>query len=336
MKYPKIEIYTENKAEFEAQYICFLAKGVSNDIYQNGGYTVLPTLIPGFSKSVHFPSLSYSKEFWRSINFCSNNDLNTQFPKKAVNEVQKSLSKKTNLETEKACEVIKNSWQNMEKDFFGNVENFLDLSDALSKVEKIKILITPYGTIGSFNPSRVGNNFNLMVTSRVDVPAGNIAHLILQNLYIIKTRIGGEIGDGNYTKRMSAMTFLMTNTVFKKYYPDFTDLTKPSFNINQKYLDRSKKYLDRLGFGHIQANFLTKVSDFTKQEEEVITLLQNHAGKIVSFDSVAKALWGKDSFDKFSLEAMAKVIENIRRKIKSFGVNKEVIFTKRGKGYLLN
>jgi hypothetical protein len=44
MNYPKVNIFTDNTGDFEAQYICFLAKGISLGEYQNNGFTVLPTL----------------------------------------------------------------------------------------------------------------------------------------------------------------------------------------------------------------------------------------------------------------------------------------------------
>jgi len=336
MIYPKINIYTDDSGDFEAQYICFLAKGVSYGEYQDNGYLVLPHLEPGNSRSLYFPNLGYSADFWRAIKFNPNINLSTSFPKSAIDEVKSLLSKKHKNDIQAQCQKIASDWKMIEKEFFSDVSKFLDMEKTLSKIEKINVLITPYGTIGSFNPPRIGNKFNLLATSRVDFPAGNIAAVILQTLYIIKNNIGGEIREENYIKRMATINFLLTGTTFSKFYPKYKDPAKTEFGLSKNSVSESEKYLTKLGFP--TKDMLEKINfdKFTSQETELMQNLIKHKGNLVSFDRVSQILWGNDSFDKYSPAAMAKVIENIRRKIKEQGINKELIFTKRGKGYLVN
>lgn len=334
MNYPKVNILTESQDDFEARLICFLAKGISMKTYQDGGFLVLPHLESNNQKSVFFPDLKYSADFWRYINANGNKNLSADFPQKAIDEVKEKLSKYPREKYVDIVQKIKMDWVKMEKDFFADMEMFLDFGKALDKVEQINILITPFGTVGSFNPPRVGNKFNLNVTSRVDCPAGNISSGILQNLYIIKTWIGGEIGDDNYTKRMSAISFLITSTIFNKYYPNYCDLTKTKFTVNKDIILQSNKYLEKLGLININKNILDDLKNLTKQEENVLKELTKNTGDYVTFDKIGEILWEESVDEKFSLEAMAKVIENIRKKIRQSGINKEVIFTKRGKGYI--
>jgi uncharacterized protein len=345
MIYPKIDIYTDNSGDFTAQYICFLAKGISMGTYQEGGYIVLPHLSSGNTKTVHFPDLNYSREFWRTINFCPNINLSTRFPENAIGEVKKKLAGQIK-DNELILKKIIHDWSQIESGFFELTEQFLDLKPALNKVEKIKVLLTPFGTRGSFNPPRVGNNFNLMVTSRIDCPAGNIALGILQNLFIIKTKIGGEIGSENYLKRMSAINFIFGHTAFSKFYPDFADLTKPDFTIDEDLLKSSAKFLKKLGFpnkeiltlndGQIFLNGNHSNGTFSIKETSFLKAIIAANGNILSFDDTAEILWGESADEKFSLEAMAKMIEVIRRKIRDAGIHKNLIFTARGKGYFLN
>lgn len=335
MNYPKINIFTDNQDDFEARLICFLAKGISMKTYQDGGFVVLPHLEMSNQKSVFFPDLGYSSEFWRYINVNGNKNLSADFPKKAVDEVKKKLALYSKNKYESQILKIKSDWEKIEKDFFDDVEKFLDFDKALDKVEQINVLITPFGTRGSFNPPRVGNKFNLNVTSRIDCPAGNIASGILQNLYIIKTWIGGEIGDDNFKKRMAAISFLMTSTIFNKYYPDYDDLAKTKFTVDKELITKSNKYLEKLGLKNINKIILDELRNLTKQEENVLKELVKNTGEYVSFDKVGEILWGDKVDEKYSLSAMAKVIENLRKKIKEIGVNKEMIFTKRGKGYIM-
>lgn len=334
--YPKINISTQITDDFEAQYICFLAKGISMGEYQKNGFLVTPKLIEKAGKTVHFPALPYSSDFWRTINFNPNINLSTDFPKKAIDEVKELLSKYKKDGIEGKLTIIIKEWQKMEKEFFAEISEFLNFEKALSKVERIDVLVTPFGTKGSFNPPRIGNKFNLKVTSRMDFPAGNIAAGILQNLYIIETKNGGEIGEDKYFRRMSAIAFLFEQTKFKKFYPDFENIIKTDYSKSQELIKMSNKYLLKLGFPNEKINIDTDNPIFSIQEKMILEKLIKASGKVVSFDIIADTIWGDKVDDKFSLEAMAKVIENLRRKIKKLGIMREVIFTKRGQGYYLS
>lgn len=335
MNYPKINIFTDNTGDFEAQYICFLAKGVTLGEYQNNGFTVLPNLDSQNPKSVYFPNLEYSTKFWKSIISNPNKNLSNMFPKPAINEAKEKLSKYKVGKYEKDIEKIKSEWERTEKSFFKDISNFLHYEKSLAKIDEINILITPYGTIGSFNPPRIGNKFKLFVTSRVDIPVGNIAAGILQNLYIIENNIGGEIGEDKYIKRMSAIAFLFENTIFKKYYPNYNNLLKNDFGCDIQTINKSNEYLEKLGFKQEEIKININNPVFTKQEKDVLGALIRNKGQIITFDEVADIVWKEEADNKFSLVAIAKIIQNIRIKIRAIGINKEVIFTKRGSGYLL-
>ena len=133
---------------------------------------------------------------------------------------------------------------------------------------------------------------------------------------------------------MSAINFIFEHTIFKKYYPTYQNILKDNYSENLELLTKSNKYLEKLGFKakSIQIDPNSKV--FSIQESKLITKLTQNKNTVVTFDEVADCLWGEQSDEKFSLESMAKVIENIRRKIREQGINKEVIFTKRGRGYV--
>lgn len=335
MDYPKINIFTNNTGDFESQYICFLAKGISLGEYQNSGFAVLPHLNSKNPKSVYFPDLEYTAKFWKSIVSNPNRNLSHLFPKPAIEEIKEKLSKYKVGKYEKEIEKIKNEWKRIDKDFFNDVDKFLHFEKSLAKIDEINILITPYGTIGSFNPPRVGNKFKLFVTSRVDMHVGNIAAGILQNLYIIENNIGGEIGEDKYIKRMSAIAFLFENTIFKKYYPKYNNLLKNDFGCDLKTINKSNEYLEKLGFKQEEIKININNPIFTKQEKDVLIALIRNKGQIVTFDEVADIVWKEEADNKFSLVAIAKIIQNIRIKIRAIGINKEVIFTKRGSGYIL-
>lgn len=60
-----------------------------------------------------------------------------------------------------------------------------------------------------------------------------------------------------------------------------------------------------------------------------------HSPKLVSFNEVADAIWNDASDEKFSLYSLSKFAEKIRKKLENLGIQKELIKTVRGKGYIL-
>jgi len=100
MNYPKINIFTDNTGDFEAQYICFLAKGISLGEYQTKN-----------PKSFYFPDLNYSSKFWRSITSNPNINLSHLFPKPAINEVKEKLISYKVDKYKEEIKRIKGDWQ---------------------------------------------------------------------------------------------------------------------------------------------------------------------------------------------------------------------------------
>jgi DNA-binding response OmpR family regulator len=57
-------------------------------------------------------------------------------------------------------------------------------------------------------------------------------------------------------------------------------------------------------------------------------LFQSRPKKIVTYDEIAKVTWGDEVDTKFSLEAIAKLIDRLRRKFKP-----KTIYSVRGTGF---
>jgi len=71
------------------------------------------------------------------------------------------------------------------------------------------------------------------------------------------------------------------------------------------------------------------------QERQVLKKLAEKPGKIITHDQLAKILWRQKADEKFSLWAITKIVEKIRRKIRLLGINHQLIITIYGKGYQL-
>lgn len=266
--------------------------------FKESSYCVLP-YFTNHNKAVYFPNLNYSENFWNKIKKTKYVDLVDQFPKSCVNEVLSKL------------------------DTFPNSEVDLDYNKLTKKynkytreVNEIEILETKFGTVGSY----YAKNEKIYMTQKSGNESKNFEKTLILAIMKHKNKDVGELGSLVWHKRIAVAEYFLGK--LKDYVP-------------QKYKVDSKKYLQKLGFDIKIDMSKINTKKFTVQEENVFNTLYRHRGEVVSFDTLANVLWEDKADEKYSLEAMAKVIENLRKKIINQGINKEIIVTKRGKGYFL-
>ena len=185
---------------------------------------------------------------------------------------------------------------------------------------EIELLNTDYGTSGSYfvKKKKIGT-YKVYMTQRTDNTKVDFERTLLLAKLKIKNKDLAEIGSVNWHKR---------NGVAEYFFG------KPSNLVSDDLILKSNKYLKKLGFYDNKLLSNLNLKEFTLQETNLLQYLRDNESKIVSFDKTAEILWKNNSYDKYSPQAMAKVIENMRNKIRGLGINKEVIFTKRGRGYI--
>lgn len=269
----------------EADYLCYLAKNICLGTYQKGGFVVLSRLVSD-PKSIYFPDLNYSSEFWQAIKKSKADNLAAVFPKKAVEEVVLKLAQN------RASNLI-------EKDG-----------------HKLEVLETEYGTVGSYFATKD----RILITNRLGNSKIDFEKTLVLARLKVKNKDTATVGTINWHKRQAVMEY---------FYG------KQKSKLSEKEIKESREYLEKLGFG--EEGWVNKVDFkvFSKQEENLLKYLIEINGEVVTFDKTAQILWGEKSYDKYSPQAMAKVVENIRHKIRDQEINREIIFTKRGKGYCI-
>jgi len=72
---------------------------------------------------------------------------------------------------------------------------------------------------------------------------------------------------------------------------------------------------------------------FTRQEYELLTYFLKDPDKVHSRDEIAEAIWGKESYEKYSDWAIDQIISKLRKKLGELGLNDNTITTVRGRGY---
>lgn len=73
---------------------------------------------------------------------------------------------------------------------------------------------------------------------------------------------------------------------------------------------------------------------FARQEYEILKFFLKNPSRLRSREEVGEAMWGKESYDKYSDWAIDKVMSKIRKKLKEAGAE-ELVATVRGRGYKL-
>lgn len=342
MNYPVTNFYVDSNED--AAYICFLAKSIVNNFYQKSGYFVLP-YAKDSTNTCYFPDLDYPQYFWELIKSNRNTHFGGNFSVEAVNIVSRALEKNNLI---KDININRNSiashWKQKEPNFYSLVHNFLIPEDLLSKVRAVHILITQFGTAGSFFPKKVDGGYEIFMTQRADLDADMIGKTLLLALDKIKTISDGAKDLSVWYKRQDRVEYLLSHTAFKKILPAASKAILRNSEKIQNTITDSTNYLSKIGFPvnetvWMKSGCLYKTGKditalFSKNELALLEMLIINKGKVVDYDSIASALWGKDELNKFSLYAIAKTIQNIRKKFRNEGVNKEIIKSVRGLGYV--
>lgn len=349
LKKLKIE-FIDNSVEIQAQHLCFLAKSIALGDFAKEGYIVLPYLANGEKKAVFFPDIKLPKGFWRLLNDCPNRDLGKSYPKELLEIVGKQLEspRKINLlsgglaQNDKSW-VIEN-WNKVQNKFFSYCDQFLRFSTNIYDLSFVRIVVSDYGTAGSYDIVKSEGKYFLYLIVRSDFNLDNLIRIILMALWTLDTRKRTEIGEYYWKSKMAIIDFIFSQTVFADLIKPY--LTKHRARPLDIMMADSAKYLTSLGLGtdigikiaeeKIYINNKLVSNLFSVQEENLLKLFIKNAGNVVTYDQIGECLWGDESYDKYSQFSISKVVENIRRKLLNLGLNKEIIVSVRKRGYLLS
>lgn len=335
---PKFVFFNDLKKE--ANYLCFLAKNISLFRYQNGNFLVLPYPVKVI-KSVYFPNLPYQSSFWNLIKKEKNEDYGKFYSDKLIKIALELLKKSVDKENKKT-ESFLSVWEKNKKIFLKKINQFYS-GKIFDKIKKVEILLTNFGTYGSFNIIKEKKYWKISCTQRLDLSVSNLLRTIILALCYFEDKTKSEIGEIAWYEKQKAVDYLINHGSLKKFFNKSCEKIKNDSKAYYYYQRKSNQYLTQLGFNKIDKiniynHFLVVNSIKTKiyltsLEERVLKCLIENRGNIVTFDDLGQVSWQKKFLDKFSLYAIAKVIENIRKKICQAGLNYDLIKTVRKRGY---
>lgn len=314
--------------ENDLKKILFTLSQIKNEFYQKNNFALFVDKIP--SKFISSKNVLFNKDLfeyvanqfdWEKLDFNYYSDL--------ANDI-----KDPNLFKEFEPYLIDIRKHKIDINFLKDAtKTILDFHEI--KNCQVNIYFVSTGTPVSFR--FVDNIINMFVrfdTNTSQIIPG-ISNAIVSNIY-----------PKDYQTRQIINNFLFLNTnlknliVLKEYKRMY--LEKDTFNLeaskisqeNYRVLGFPLTQLARLNKNGVLESDLIKPKKLSQKEYLVLRKFVENEGVIVSFEEISYLLWGNIIDKKFSLEAISKIIERLRLKIKSDGVKREVIFTKRGRGYI--
>ncbi|MDP2860706.1 MAG: winged helix-turn-helix domain-containing protein [bacterium] len=319
--------------EWQINYLCFLAVQIQAGFYRKKGFLVLPypTL---YSKTVYFPDLPYPSGFWKKLKKLSYHSVARLFPEKTRRELKTVLPFVNSVSPSPKL-------TGKVRFFLRTLKNMGFFIREIEQVSSLTILLTPFGTMGSFNYRRKKSGLvDLFLTHHSDSSSFYLAKTIILALLLLQNE---KYAQEKWQDKQTIADFLLSsgriNGIFDSPPTNFSSENK---KLPAKYLLDSKNFLRKLGMagegrlrvvdGQIFLGEKKIDRKLSPQEKKTLAGLLAKNGDVLSYDELAKILWGKEAEDRFSLWAMTKIIQKLRAKLTLLGLS-DAIYTLYGRGY---
>lgn len=329
----------------EIDRLIFTASNIARGYYQKLGFYLTQS-----PKSNHkdlqviFPIPTISPKTWKELTRSELECGNIIVNDRVKEDFQKSTEGLEILKSKEESKLRK-QWREIEP----KLEKLLQAFYPEIVYKKLIISPTLYGTIGSY---RIDGNNVVHISFRVGSGTKNIVNTLLTALVQYQSLPNKAKDDTDeiikhnlWHQKQAIAEYLVKFTAFKEISDqNINSIALQSTEIPPELVKESNEYYARLGFpakkslsldkGNVQLRG-EKLDNLTMTQQKILRRLLENENEIISFDEIAEVMWKDDSYEKFSLSAMSKMIFQIREKLRNAGLQKEVIFTKRGRGYVL-
>lgn len=217
---------------------------------------------------------------------------------------------------------LETEWKKIQPEFYIKLKKFF------SEVDSVDIIVSPsfYGSVGWYG--FWDNGKTILIRPRHDRRIIDIQKLVINALthhfLISKSNNLEKIEWLKKQKLAEKMQIKILGE--RKESKTMHSILDTEFSGN--LASKSIKYLKELGL--LKPQKVEVNGKLTKTENKIFDLLNKNKGNLVSFDELAKEIWGENYFDKYSEYAITKHIENLKSKI-----TENSIHSQRGHGYLL-
>lgn len=330
----------------EALRILHTAHQTANGFYRINGFVVVPESYKGDKTHlVILPDLPYIQipHFWDKVKRLDIRSVPMEVPEELIKPMEELLHEYP--QKEPSYHALMNLWDRAFLDFFDAV---YDVIPGLAGcVKNVIIYPTASGTTASFN--RVSDfpcdvHIHLRVDSDIFVVASSILTALTRSRVYTKYK-------GLWSESQLLVDWLVEETPIHQALSKYQTnrLSPHSMTITRDYFDKhaleaSDVFYAKLGIARLRSHFevqgsVIKLDDkpmreLSMNEFKLLNLLIEHRGEVVPTSRIADVLFSDDA--EFSLYAIAKNVERLRKKLEFNGVTGSYIKTIRGEGYLLS
>lgn len=323
-----ISISLDYNLEEQVERYQYIANTIRLGFYQSQRFYILPYLSKTFKyRVVHFPVIKKYNEKFKE--YCAY-DHHKSLPN-CISEIIRDGLEEIALNFRKDILLFENKLNKDLKDFEKTINNALDYKNDITVVVNPTIL----GTKGSYNPYK---SEVLQIFPRIDLGVDNVYRVIIQGLaHLLINNIDSQMNQEMVEKVSDKALGIAKEDDIKPFLKKSKNIIHVlEENTCGNLVKDSINYCCELGFPVVSLIGSTSQFNNLRNEEKIILkLLIENRNQIVTFSEISDALWKENSSEKFSMYAIAKVVERLREKIKEFGISVNVIHTQRGQGYVL-
>jgi hypothetical protein len=329
-----MEIKWSNDRKHQIEYYVHQAKNVKNELFQKMRAIVLPYLHPD---AWYLPDydLFKNKEFRRRLE-----NIRQDWFEITDIRLLEMVEEKFDQYIDQINEQDQEMFEREAREFLAICQELLPV---VKKVNSLTVIPTKFGTGASHFMNKNESGVNLTVTYRLD--KGYV--YALRGLLSVLVQLTMEDDDtniNNWRLRIGVADFLAFDTVFNKFFEGKMNRTLQFIDeYKGELIEDAITYFAKMGYP-LESMFKAEkegilfnnkpIIGLSNKEIEVLELLIDRKRQIVTFDQLGEMYW-KNEPDKFSLQALAKLIEKLRRSLEKNGINESYIRTVRKRGYLL-
>lgn len=319
-----------NSLEMEARRILFITASLTHNWYQKHDFLILKELsvrVP--TSQVIVPDLAYNSisKYWSRV---AKLKLATPIdsPTLLLYEVMDLLNSKYNqTQYDKHSTTIKNNFSSIQNKFWNNL--FTLFPKYQNNIKNIHVFSTKYGPSSTFSLADKPDS-TITIYLRQDSGIDQLLWTILASLFRGTMESKLKL---TWEEIETTIDWIMSESNLSCGLPIRSPVIK---NIRSdqmaEYRRRSQAHLTTLGFIR-NTNWEQKITNLSKNEQLLLEVLAAKHGETVTYDEIASIIWPKG--ENFSLFAISKEIERLRKRIKNSGINIPVIHTHRKVGYSL-
>lgn len=337
-----MKIVWEWSLKHEAERLLETSLKISNGFYHLHHFLPLPFDLKNTRKEtshhVYIPDLPYTRipRYWESAS-----QVGVSYPLKQLNSISDQLVEYLShlkLPSLDDCHPI----QKEADTYLPRVINWLNMTfPNLPLPETIMIHPSYFGTGGSFYFNQESKTAILYF--RRDQEFYSLVEILLTALL---RPHAGETLYTDWEKTEYLVDYLLLESSLTKLLPAptlWTPTTIPP-HYPQTLLKESTDFVKKIGLSdHFKCQFSLQndticfnkvpLTDFTPSQHAILKALILRSPAPITIDEIADLIFTKD--EKFSLSAIGKTIERLRKKLASLGISSSYIATASGVGYYL-